>query len=193
MLTPAILVVVVAGIALAVGLVAMRSGGGTTGTSGPGGAGGSRGTIPASGASSGKAGSATPSIRADPPQAPATRGAKWITGPAGRLLAAVTTDLGKISAEQRSGDNSAARSAGARLTADARAALNGPMPPVDAVVYRSTLNDLEQLGADTASGDFRAATALLATANLGIVNVTAAVNSAAPANPPARVNDPSDT
>ena len=123
-------------------------------------------------------------------QAAVTKGEKWVTGRANKLLAAVNADLGKLSAAEGAGKDAAAQAAGARLAADARAALAGPMPPVKATVYRSALNDLQQAGTDIAGGDSGKAGRLLAAGTVILPQVTAAVNLPAPANPPAPVNDP---
>jgi hypothetical protein len=129
--------------------------------------------------------SASRSAPADPPQPAVTRGARWLTGPAGRLLGAVTADVGRINADHQAGSSTAARRDGTRLMADASAALRGPMPPVDAVLYRFALRDFEQAGTDTAGGNFRAASVLVGPASLGIVTVTAAANPASPVGSPA--------
>ena len=119
------------------------------------------------------------------PSAPAlpavTKGAKWMTGSAGKLLAAVNIDLGKLSAAQRARQHDAAKSAGAQLAADVKVALGGPMPPVDATIYRAGLNDLGKAGTQISSGNSSRSGALLAAANADITKVTAA------ANPPASV------
>jgi hypothetical protein len=114
-----------------------------------------------------------------------TGGAAWLTGPAGKLLDAVTADVGRINADQRARNSGAERQVGTRLAAAAAAALNGSMPPVDASLYRSALREFERAGADTAAGNFSAASAVLVPANLGIVTVTAAVNPASPVSGPA--------
>lgn len=110
-----------------------------------------------------------------------TKGAKWMTGPAGQLLAAVNIDLGRLSAAQRAGQAGAVRSAGARLAADVKAALGGPMPPADATVYRAGLNDVGKAGTQISSGNADPAGALLAAGNGDITKVTAAANPPAPA------------
>jgi hypothetical protein len=109
-----------------------------------------------------------------------TKGAKWMTGPAGQLLAAVNLDLGKLSAAQRAGQAGAAKSAGAQLTADVRTALAGPMPPVDAAIYRAGLNDVGKAGTQISSGNPGPARTLLAAGNGDITRVTAAANPPAP-------------
>ena len=91
-----------------------------------------------------------------------TKGSKWLAGSGTPLLTAVNADLGKISTAQHAGSHAAARAAGARLAADATVALRGPMPPVDAKVYRSALKDLKAAGSYEAGGDFRKAARLLA-------------------------------
>ena len=111
----------------------------------------------------------------------ATKGAKWITGPAGKLLTAVNIDLGKLSAAQRAGQPGAVKSAGAQLAADVRAALAGPMPPADATAYRAGLNDIGKAGTQISSGNSGRAGALLAAGNGDITTVTAAANESAPA------------
>jgi hypothetical protein len=126
---------------------------------------------------------------AAPPQVPVTRGAKWMTGSAGELLTAVNADLGKVAADQQAGEYSAAKIVGVRLAAAAKAALDGPMPPADAVLYRSALKDFEQVGTDTASGSFSKAGPLLAAANLGLMKVTEAVDLPA-ASAPENMTDP---
>jgi hypothetical protein len=192
-----LLAVLVAGVVLVAGITVFAStgggdAGGTTTTAGrgatmtAGGQGQSTGTAQtgtsASASRDGKAPRARKPILTAKPQPPVTPGAKWLTGTANSLLGAVNTDMGKISAYQRAGDYTAARSTGAKLAADALAALNGPMPPVDAALYRSALKDFEQIGADAASGNFDAAGSLAARANVGIMTVTAA------ADPPATAN-----
>ena len=86
-----------------------------------------------------------PAHRADASQtAPVatTGGARWLTGPAGKLLTALDADVGRLGAALRAGQSGAAGRAGARLAADARAALDGPAPPADAGIYRSALEIL---------------------------------------------------
>src|ERR1700761_8062551 len=78
--------------------------------------------------------------------APVTKGAKWVTGPASHLLKSVNTDQGTFNTAYRTGRAGAARSAGTQLAADAKTALNGPLPPADAALYRSTLTTFEQAG-----------------------------------------------
>jgi len=115
-----------------------------------------------------------------------TKGARWMTGPAGKLLAAVNIDLGKLSAAQRAGQHGVTKSAGTQLAADAQTALGGPMPPADAAIYRAGLNDLGKAGTQISSGNSSRAGALLAAGNGDITKVTAA------ANPPAsmQVSEP---
>ena len=198
-LIPAVLVVLAGGIAVA------SSGGGGKGPAASSGAG--TGIVASSGAAKGDGAQVGGAISGSSRgvgkpdsvggkavhaalQAPVTRGAKWVTGRGGKLLDAVTADMGKVSGDERTGKKSAAKSAGAKLAAAAGAALNGPMPPVDARIYRSALKDFEQIGTDAARGKFRAASSLLAPASLGIVQVTAAVNQPAPVNPRAPVSGP---
>jgi hypothetical protein len=195
-LVPVLVIVLAAGAA-----IASTSGGSTA--SGQGGAGANSGTVdigsassspaPTTSGSSHKAGTADAGKPVTVATQPATTsGEKWVTGPASRLLGAVNTDVGKISADLQAGKDSAAQKLGALLTADAKAALDGPMPPVDSTVYRAALEDFEQVGTDTTSGDFSKTSPLLTTANVDVMSVTAAANLSAPANPPAQDNDPND-
>ena len=117
--------------------------------------------------------SATPTVVSE---AAVTKGQKWVAGRASKLLAAVNADLSKLSAAERAGSASSTRSVGARLAADAKAALAGPMPPVQAKAYRSALKDLKKAGTDIAHGDFGKARRLVATGTTIITEVTAAVN-----------------
>ncbi len=117
-----------------------------------------------------------------------TKGDRWIAGRAGKLLAAVNADIGKLSTAQRAGKRDKAKAAGTRLAGDARAALSGPMPPVAAKVYRSALTDLEQAGTSAASGDFGQAGPLLNAGEAKITKVTAVVNRAAPVSEPGVVD-----
>lgn len=197
MLIPVLVIVLVGGAAVAssgggkAGTTAASSRGGTGSAAAGGGAG-------RSGVVSSRSGHGGGSLTTDgrqvhaPAQPAVTKGEKWITGPAGELLGAVNTDVGKMSADQRAGNRSAAKDLGALLTADAKAALDGPMPPVRTAVYRAALEDFVQIGNDTASGNFGKTSSLLTTANLDIVSVTTAANMTAPVASAAQVNDPSD-
>ncbi len=112
-----------------------------------------------------------------------TKGAKWLTGPAGKvLLKAVLADLGRLSTAERAGRQGAAKIAGTQLATDAKAALNGPMPPEDAKVYQSALKDFETAGTYAASGDFSKAAPFLNAGEGDITKVTAAVNRPAAVN-----------
>jgi hypothetical protein len=125
-----------------------------------------------------------------PQEAAVTKGAKWLTGPADKVLKAVNADLGRLSQAVRADNRDAATVAGTQLATDAKAALSGAMPPVDAKIYQSALKDLEKAGTYTASGDSRKAAPLLNAGNIDMTKITAAVNAPAAANPPAAVNDP---
>jgi hypothetical protein len=184
-------------IVLAAGGAVACSGGGTpgsgAGTSAAVNGGGSSNSSNSSGSSHGSAKVTKAGRQVDVPTQPAvTKGEKWLTGPAGQLLSTVNTDVGKISADQRAGKHSAAKSLGPLLAADARAALAGPMPPVRASVYRVALEDFEQIGQDVVSGNFSKTTSLLTTANVDILSVTTAANTVAPVNSAAQVGDPND-
>ena len=119
-----------------------------------------------------------------------TKGARWLAGPASRLLKAVYADLGRVSASARSGQGGVAKTAGPRLAADAGAALGGPMPPVDARTYRSALKALKKAGWFAARGEFSKADALLNAGGNDMTKVTAAVNNPAKVSAPAAVNEP---
>ncbi len=82
----------------------------------------------------------------------ATRAARWLAGPAGQLLSAVSGDLGRLTVAERSRQLGPARLAGLRLTADARAALAGLAPPGGARLYRAALTELVQAGRRAAAG-----------------------------------------
>lgn len=110
-----------------------------------------------------------------------TKGAKWLTGPPGKLLAAVDIDLGKLGAAQWAGQPGVVKGAGVQLAADAKAALGGPMPPADATTYRAGLNDLGKAGAQISGENSSPVGGLLAAGNGDITTVTAAANLAAPA------------
>ena len=189
-------------IALAVGATLASSGGGKAGTTAASSGGGMDSVAASSGA--GKSGAVDGSgsghgggrvtvvgkqVHA-PAQPAVTKGEKWITGPAGKLLSTVNTDVGKISADQRAGMGSAEKSLGALLAADAKAALDGPMPPARAALYRAALEDFEQIGEDVVSGNFGKTSSLLTTANLDLMSVTTAANVTAPVTSAAQVNDP---
>ncbi len=113
-----------------------------------------------------------------------TKGSKWLTGSDAQLLTAVNVDLGKVSIARHAGNDAAARTAGARLASDASAALAGPMPPVDARLYRSALKDLQAAGSYEARGQFTKAARLLAKGRADIMKVTAAADRPVKAKPP---------
>jgi hypothetical protein len=125
-----------------------------------------------------------------PAEAATTRGARWLTGQAGRLLQAVNTDVGRLSATERAGSRAAAEAAGTQLAAAARAALRGPMPPVDAKLYRSALNDLRKSGSYAARGEFDKSRARLPSGENGITKVTAAVDHPGKVSAPVAVLEP---
>jgi len=198
MLIPVLVIALAVGAAVAVagsgdgtaGSTAASSGGGTGSLAASGGAGKS-GAV-SSRSSHGRSVTTVGNQVHAPAQPAVTTGEKWITGSAGKLLSAVNTDVGKISADQRAGNRNGAKDLGALLTADAKAALDGPMPPVRTAVYRAALEDFEQIGTDTVSGNFGKTSSLLTTANLDVMSVTTAANKTAPVASAAQVNDPSD-
>jgi hypothetical protein len=111
----------------------------------------------------------------------ATRAARWLAGPAGKLLSAVSADLGRLAAAERSARPALARQAGQRLTTDAKAALLGPAPPRAVRLYRAALTDLERAGRSAAGGRLQAAGASLRAGEAAITKVTAVANAPAPA------------
>jgi hypothetical protein len=124
-----------------------------------------------------------------------TKGSSWLAGSDGRRLTAVTADLGRINVAEHAGRQRAAANAGARLAADAAAALAGAMPPADAAEYRSALSDLRAAGAAAAAGHFgQQAARMLLAGETGIMRVTAAadmpVAGKAPAIPAAPAGRP---
>jgi hypothetical protein len=140
----------------------------------------------------GKTSAGHPAGPASPREAAVTRGGKWLTGQASKLLAAVNADQGQLSTAQRAGRHQAAQSAGAHLARDARAALNGPPPPKHARLYTSGLKELERAGSDAANADFRKVARLLLVGNSEIAKVVATLNYPAPASQSAAVNEPNE-
>lgn len=112
-----------------------------------------------------------------------TRAARWLAGPAGRMLGVVSADLGRLTVAELSGKPGRARLAGQRLSRDARTALLGPPPPRAARLYRAALTDLERAGRSAATGRFRAAAASLRAGESTITRVTAIANAPAAAGP----------
>jgi hypothetical protein len=105
-----------------------------------------------------------------------TKGGKWLTGSSGKLLVAVNADIGKLSTAERAGNQGTAKIVGAQLVTDARAALDGPLPPVDAKVYRSALDDLVRAGTFAADGDLSKVAHPLNVGLIGLAEVTAAAD-----------------
>ena len=116
-----------------------------------------------------------------------TRGSEWLSGPQSKQLTVVNADVAKVMAAERAGGHSpAAKAAGARLAADARAALSGPTPPVAAAVYRAALQRLEAAGSAAASGQYgKKAAHLLSAGEAGLMKVTAAADVPVKAKTPA--------
>jgi hypothetical protein len=127
---------------------------------------------------------------AAPQLAATTRGARWITGPGGKLLNAVDADLGRLAVSERAGKRGLARSAGSQLAAAAGAALSGPMPPASAKIYRSALTGFERAGRYIAHGEFNRASTLLNAGENDIVKVTSAANHPAKAGRRDAVKEP---
>jgi hypothetical protein len=116
-----------------------------------------------------------------------TKGSKWLGGSQAKQLAVVNADVGAVMAAERAGSHSAAaKAAGARLAADAAAALSGSMPPVDAVAYRAALRRLGAAGSSAASGKYGPKAAhLLNAGEAGLMKVTAAADTPVPVKTPA--------
>jgi hypothetical protein len=132
-----------------------------------------------------------PSATPPPVSEPAvTKGQKWVTGSADKLLAAVNVDVGKVSAAERAGHYPTARVLGAQLAADAKAALAGTMPPRKAAKYRSGLTDLQQAGTEIAAGEYKKASHLLSVGTVLLTKVTAEANVPVPSASPAQVVEP---
>jgi hypothetical protein len=111
-----------------------------------------------------------------------TKGSSWLAGPGGRMLNAVNTDLARIMAAEQASRPGAARAAGARLAADAAAALREPMPSADAAAYQSALRQLERGGQAAAAGRLGRKTArLLDAGEAGLMKITAAAGQPVPA------------
>jgi hypothetical protein len=119
-----------------------------------------------------------------------TRAARWLAGPAGKLLSAVSADLGRLTAAERAADPRSARPAGLRLAADARAALLGPPPPLAVRLYRSALTELDRAGRSAAAGRMRAAEASLRAGESTITKVTALANAPAGTGAPGAPGGP---
>jgi hypothetical protein len=124
------------------------------------------------------------------PEASVAAANRWLTGPADKLLESVNTEVANVSKALRSGERGRAESAGRQLAAVAKAALDGPMPPVDTSLYRSALANLGEAGTDAADGQLDAVGPLLIAGTTEITKVTAAADLVAPVNPPAPVMDP---
>jgi hypothetical protein len=132
-----------------------------------------------------------PSASPPPVSQPAvTKGQKWVTGSAGKLLAAVNVDVGKVSAAERAGHYQTARALGAQLATDAKTALAGPMPSRKAAKYRSGLTDLQLAGTEIAAGEYTKASHLLSVGTVLLTKVTAAANVPVPTASPAQVIEP---
>jgi hypothetical protein len=117
---------------------------------------------------------------------------KWLTGPSEQLLSAVNANVVGVSKALLNHQHGpAVTTPGRRLAAAAKAALDGPAPPLDAGVYRSGLTDLRQAGTDAASGQTEAVEPLLTAGITAITKVTAAADLVAPTGHPPASGDPS--
>ena len=143
-------------------------------------------------AGGGKTAGAGHPARAAPREAAVTRGGKWLTGPATRLLAAVNTDLGQLNTAERAGRHQAAQSAGGQLARDARAALSGPTPPGARQALHLRTERLGKGRSDAARGDFSKVARLLLVGNSEIAKVVATLNYPAPASQPGAVSGPNE-
>ena len=116
-----------------------------------------------------------------------TKGSDWLSGSEAKNLTTVNADLGRVMAEEQKGSRSAAaKAAGARLAADAAAALHGPMPPVDAAGYRLAMQRLTAAGSAASNGKFGPrASELLHAGQAGLMRVTEAADAPVKAKTPA--------
>jgi hypothetical protein len=107
-----------------------------------------------------------------------TRGSGWLASSGAKQLSVVNADVARLMAAERAAHRSAAaKAAGARLAAEARAALGGPKPPVEAAVYRSALQRLEAAGSAAAAGQLSPkASRLLQEGEAGLMKVAAAAD-----------------
>jgi hypothetical protein len=107
-----------------------------------------------------------------------TKGSKWLGSSGAKQLTVVNADVARLMTAERAGSRgAAAKAAGARLAADATAALSGPMPPVDATAYRAALQRLEAAGSAAAKGQYGPKVAhLLNAGEAGLMKVTAAAD-----------------
>jgi len=107
-----------------------------------------------------------------------TKGSKWLGSSGARQLTVVNADVARVMTAERAGSRgAAAKAAGARLAADAGAALSGPVPPVEAVAYRTALQRLEAAGSAAAKGKYGPKVAHLVNAGeAGLMKVTAAAD-----------------
>jgi hypothetical protein len=124
-------------------------------------------------------GAASPAVTATaapvtPIAPPTTSGPDWMAGHGGTLLYAVQGDMSTVSTDAQALDVGAAEVDGQQLATDAQAALEGPMPPVDAKDYRSAMKNFELAGQAAASGDFATANMMLTSGSADISKVTAA-------------------
>jgi hypothetical protein len=124
------------------------------------------------------------------PEASVMAADNWLTGPADKVLGSLNADVVNVSKALRAGERGTEARAGRQLAAAAKAALDGPMPPVDAALYRSALADLDKAGTDTAAGQPGAVGSLLIAGTTDITKVTAAADLVAPAGPSGPVPEP---
>ncbi len=110
------------------------------------------------------------------PKAPATAGSRWVDGTANTNLNAVNAALIALTNARTKGNAHAAAVAGMRLVDASTTALRGPMPPVDAGVYRTALGSLIRAGHDAATGKLAAAAPLINDGIVGLTAVTASAN-----------------
>jgi hypothetical protein len=116
-----------------------------------------------------------------------TRGSGWLASSGAKQLSVVSADVARLMAAGRAAPRSAAaKTAGARLAADAQAALGGPRPPVEAAVYRSALQRLEAVGSAAKAGQFGPRVSrLLQDGEAGLLKVAAAADAPVKVKAPA--------
>jgi len=116
-----------------------------------------------------------------------TRGSGWLASSGAKQLSMMNADVARLMAAERAAHRgTAAKAAGARLAADARTALRGPRPPVEAAVYRSALQRLEAAGSAAVAGQpGPKVSRLLQAGEAGLMRVAAAADAPVRAKTPA--------
>jgi hypothetical protein len=115
-----------------------------------------------------------------------TRGSGWLASSGANQLSVMNADVARLMAAERAAHRSAAKTAGARLAADAQTALSGPRPPVEAAVYRSALQRLKAAGTAAKAGQSGPRVSrLLQQGEAGLMKVAAAADAPVKVKAPA--------